>query len=166
MASACHNIDILICHNPCLCLSRQCDQGSQMPLSPQHEHIKLCSKTLSWAYLNFEVQMILYHWKGDVTAELEDKLRIIGCGEDTLHDLTLQGKESFFLDDAFFSSFNTGKRIISFALKENGLNQQKLQEIEESILHAYENIKEEFGDNTLLEMSYRHTLQTLSIFRL
>lgn len=121
---------------------------------------------MSWAYLNFETQMILYHGKGDITAELEEKLHLIGCDESTINDLSLQEKETFFLDDAFFSSLNTGKRIISFALQENGLNQQKLQEIEESIVHAYQNIKEEYGDDTLLEMSYRYTLQTLSIFRL
>ena len=137
-----------------------------MPLSHQHKHLRLCRKTLSWAYLNFEIQMILYQREGNITAELEEKLHLLGCDESILHDLSLQEKESLFLEDAFFSSLNTGKRIVSFALQENGLNQQKLQEMEESIIHAYEKIKEEYGDNALLDMSYQYSLQTLSIFRL
>lgn len=110
--------------------------------------------------------MILYKCKGEVPAELEEKLHTIGCDKNTLYDLSLQGQEALFADGAFFSSLNTGKRIISFALKENGLNQEKLQEIEESIVRAYNDAEKIYGGNELLNMSYRYSLQTLLVFRL
>jgi len=134
-------------------------------LSNIQNNFDLYSEMLSWAQLNFEVQSLLYKANVSISSSLENQLKELGYSGKPIQDLSPTEKKELFHKDSFFSYTQTGKRIVSFALKENGLNMDAFEQIEDSITSAYNDVKKAYGENKVLEKSYRHSLDTLEVFK-
>jgi len=124
------------------------------------------SKILSWALLNFQLQSFLYQEGGSEPENVTEELQEIGYKGTSIKELNEKDFANLFEKESFFSASQTGKRIASFALQENGLQQNRFQEIEDSITNAYRSVKKLDYENILLEQSYRHCMDTLSVFKL
>lgn len=135
-----------------------------------HKHLKksfeLSMKILSWAHLNFELQLFLSKRKEKLSQKVNEQLKEVGYSGKSIQDLEEKEYKKLFEKESFFSSSQTGKRIAAFALQANGLNQDHFDEIEESITNAYEDIKTLYKESILLEQSYQHSIDTLYVFRL
>lgn len=118
-----------------------------------------------WAYINFRLQAILCQNTPHPSEAIKRDLHKVGYEGIYFYELSDIQKRELLKRDAFFGSFQTGHRIVTFALKRSGLDKDMLNNIHESINSAYEAIVDEHGKGELLEASYRHTLQTLSVFR-
>lgn len=118
-----------------------------------------------WAYINFRLQIILYKNAPNLNESVRDDLLRVGYEGIHIDELSDIQKQELLKEDAFFSSFQTGHRIVTFALKRSGLDKDMLNSIHQSINRAYETVVREYGRGELSEISYRHTLQTLSVFR-
>ena len=140
-------------------------KGVQMYLSPNQEGPDLYLKTLSWARLNFELQSVLSQPKLPISAEIKKKLCEIGYAEEICNSPSPKEIEKLFKEGELLSCIKTGNRIVSFALKENGLSAKAFKKIEENITDAYLQVKELNTDNRLLDSSYAYTLQALAVFR-
>lgn len=123
-------------------------------------------KVLSWAHLNFELQLFLSKRKEKLSKKTDDQLKELGYHGRSIQDLEANEYKKLFEKESFFSASQTGKRIAAFALRLNGLNQDRFDEIEVSITNAYINIKDTYQGNKLLEQSYQHSLDTLCVFKL
>jgi len=134
-------------------------------LSNTHHSLNLDIKILMWAHLNFELQVSLHQLNASVPDAMKDKLQELGYAGKPINCLSQKEREALFQKEAFFSYSQTGKRIVAFALQQNGLNQKQFQKIEESITNAYKEVIKRSGENRLVEKSYRHTLDTLGIFK-
>jgi len=136
----------------------------------QHQNsqnsFNLSMKILSWAHLNFELQLFLSKKEESLSNKTNEQLAQIGYDGKSIEDLEDKEYKKLFEKESFFSSSQTGKRIAAFALRINGLNQEGFQEIEESIKNAYTDIKNTSKGNILLEQSYQHSLDTLCVFKL
>jgi len=113
-------------------------------------------KILSWAHLNFELQILLQH--NEISTQMQYQLQAIGYQGEIPNNRTL-----LFEDDGFFSTTQTSQRIATFTLKEVGLNKKLFEQAEKGIQNAYDEIKEKH--NILLDKSLKQTLQALSVFR-
>jgi len=130
------------------------------------KNFELSMKVLSWAHLNFELQLFLSKRKEKFSKKTNAQLIEIGYDGVSIQDLEEKEYKKLFERESFFSSSQTGKRIAAFALKMNGLNQDRFEEIEECITNAYIDITTSQKGNKLLEQSYQHTLDTLCVFKL
>ena len=131
----------------------------------RRENFELSLKVLSWAHLNFELQLFLSKLNEKFSDKTYQQLREIGYEGRPLQELTETEYKELFEKEAFFSSSQTGKRIAAFALKINGVNQDRFEEIEESITNAYKDIQLLSQEDKLLERSYLHCLDTLCVFK-
>ncbi len=125
---------------------------------------KFSNEIQEWAYINFSLQTFLYKDNlpsYEVVQSTLDKIGYKGRYRDILDDVK---KKEMIMQNAFFGSLQTGNRIVAFALSKSGLNRDMLRLIHESIECAYETVVQENGANELSEASYRHTMQTLSVF--
>ena len=118
-----------------------------------------------WAYTNFRLQVILYQNATQLSETIKKDLHRIGYEGVYFDELSDIQKQELLQGNAFFSSSQTGHRIVTFALKRSGLDRDMLNSIHQSINRAYETVVQEHGESELSEASYRHTLQTLSVFR-
>ena len=118
-----------------------------------------------WAYTNFRLQVILCQNATQLSETIKKDLHRIGYEGVYFDELSDIQKQELLQGNAFFGSFQTGHRIIAFALKRSGLDRDMLNNMQESINKAYRAIVQEHGESELSEASYRHTLQTLSVFR-
>ena len=118
-----------------------------------------------WAYTNFRLQTLLCKNSLCLSDTVKRELYQIGYEGEYFTELSDMQRQELLEEGSFFGSFQTGNRIVSFALKRSGLNRDNLDNIQESIDSAYEAIVKENGKSELSEASYRHTLQTLSVFR-
>ena len=130
------------------------------------EDLDTYTKVLSWALLNFQLQSFLHQARKDISENVYQDLEEVGYRGVCIKELSEREFQNLFQKESFFSSSQTGKRIVSFALQENGLKQNIFQEIEDSITDAYKEVKKLDLQNELLEQSYQHCIDTLSIFRL
>ncbi len=133
---------------------------------PNQKGFDLYLKTLAWARLNFELQSILSRSEHPISAETRKKLYTVGYPADSFNKLSAQEIQKLFNEGEFFSCIKTGNRIVTFALKENGLNKKTFTDIEKSITDAYEQIRQIDESNSLLDKSYNYTLEALAVFRL
>ena len=124
------------------------------------------SKVLSWALLNFQLQSFLHQGRKGSSENITQELEEVGYKGRCIRELSESEFQNLFQKESFFSSSQTGKRIVSFALQENGLKQDRFHEIEDSITNAYKDVRNVDSQNELLEQSYRHCMDTLSIFKL
>ena len=118
-----------------------------------------------WAYTNFKLQTILCQKHFAPNETIEKALASIGYDVTHFEKLNDKQKQDLIQENGFLGSFQTGHRIVTFALKRSGLDKDMLNKIHEDINRAYKTIVQEYGNAGLLETSYRHTLQTLSVFR-
>ena len=130
------------------------------------EDLDIYTKVLSWALLNFQLQNFLQQTRKDPSENVYKDLEEVGYKGVCIKELSEREFQNLFQKESFFSSSQTGKRIVSFALQENGLKQNGFQEIENSITAAYKEVKHLDSQSELLEQSYQHCMDTLSIFRL
>lgn len=130
------------------------------------EGCEFYQNSFSWAYLNFQLQSCLCRHQSDIPHDMDEKLQTLGYEGEPFSNLNTQEIEALFEQNAFFSCTKTGNRIVAFALKENGLDKDKFAQIEESITHAYRDAADLYGKSELLEMSYKQSIETLSVFRL
>ena len=136
-----------------------------MSISIRKKNFELYIKILSWAHLNFELQTLLHKGKEKISEELTKQLTALGYTGKKIQTMSQYEFKKLFEKESFFSSSATGKRIIGFALKENGLSQDRFQTIEDSITSAYTDVKSQYEDDKLLEQSYQHSIDTLCIFK-
>lgn len=118
----------------------------------------------SWAELNFYLQSTLYKKENFIFYTLDEKLDEVGYTGKDIRELKAYEYKKLFEKESFFSYSSTGKRIVAFALKLNGLNKEKFKDIENSITYAYRLIKKEYPQSVLLEKSYEHCLYILAVF--
>jgi len=118
-----------------------------------------------WAYINFRLQLMLCQKTPFNSKRVKKDLDMIGYEGICPDALNTMQKEELLETDAFFGYMQTGHRIITFALKKNGLNREMFDNIHKSIHTAYQEIIQEYEPNELIETSYKHCLQTLSVFR-
>ena len=130
------------------------------------EGFELSMKVLSWAHLNFQLQSFLLQTQDDIPREVKAQLDKIGYQGEDIRCLSKHQFNKLFEKESFFSASQTGKRIAAFALKENGLNQNRFSVLEESIFNAYIDVKKEQGSHPITDKSYQHCLDTLSVFKL
>jgi hypothetical protein len=135
------------------------------PNTPQ-DSLDTYSKVLSWALFNFHLQSFLHHSGRDIPENIDHELEKVGYTGTCMKELSEDEFQNLFTKEAFFSSSQTGKRIISFALQENGLNQEGFEEIEKSITKAYDDVKNVESQNELLKQTYQHCIETLCVFKL
>jgi len=129
------------------------------------QNLELYMKVLSWAHLNFELQSCLHQGKTSMSNTISKQLNRLGYTGKNIQNLTKSEFKKLFEKESFFSSSATGKRIAAFAIKENGLDQNSFETIEEGIKNAYADIKNHQKADPLLEQSYQHTMETLSVFK-
>ena len=128
--------------------------------TPQHDtfptNLTIYLKILSWAQLNFELQVLLQ--KGEFSSHMQEQLEAVGYQGPLPSNIAL-----LLENDGFFSQAQTSQRIASFTLKTIGLDKALFAQAEEGIKHAYKEVK--LTQNTLLDTSYKQTLKTLSVFK-
>ena len=129
-------------------------------------NFELSMQILSWAHLNFELQLFLSKKQDKISKQTNEQLKKIGYEGENIFNLHNNDYKKLFERESFFSFFQTGKRIVAFALEINGLNQDRFEEIEDSITNAYLDVKRFDEENQLLEQSYQHCLDTLCVFKL
>ena len=168
-----HNINII---NPytsiyqtlegyCMTLNKQALEAYTNHTQIQ-KNFELSMKILSWAHLNFELQLFLSKRKEKLSTKICQQIKELGYEGKKVQDLGEKEYKRLFEKESFFSASQTGKRIAAFALQLNGLNQDCFEEIEDSITNAYTDIKTSQEGNILLEQSYQHSLDTLCVFKL
>jgi len=118
-----------------------------------------------WAYINFQLQIMLCQNTPSISNTMKKELDIIGYKGICLDKLNNVQKEELIGIDSFFGHLQTGNRIIAFALKKSGLNRDIFNDIQDSIGAAYEDVVQKNGRHELVETSYQNSLQTLSVFR-
>jgi hypothetical protein len=118
-----------------------------------------------WTYINFLLQSFLLQHSSVPKETIKKALNVIGYERDSFDTLDAKQKWSLMQENGFFGPFQTGNRIVTFALKASGLNKDMFHCVQEDINSAYETILLEYGENELFEASFRHTLKTLSVFR-
>ena len=123
-------------------------------------------KVLSWAHLNFQLQSFLLLTKEEISPVIKKQLQKVGYTGEDINYLNDRQFNELFECESFFSASQTGKRIAAFALKENGLNQNRFSSLEDSITNAYKDVKKEQLEHHLLDESYKHCMETLSVFKL
>ena len=120
------------------------------------KNLAIYLKILSWAHLNFEIQMLLQ--KEELATLTQDQLETVGYKGPLPENISL-----LFEDNGFFSKAQTSQRIASFTLKTIGLDKTLFTQAEKGIRNAYEDVKQ--NHNTLLDTSFEQTLRTLSVFK-
>ena len=120
---------------------------------------------LDWAYLNFEILIRLQEGDIYLSTAFQKQLDCVGYLGEAIDTLNKEEREKLLHHDGFFSCSQTGKRIVVFALQENGLNKKRFEEIEKSIMYAYKEVKKGHINCAGLEKSYHYTLETLNIFK-
>ncbi len=118
-----------------------------------------------WVYINFTLQTVLSQNLFMPNETIEKALDSIEYDGTSFDELSDRQKRDLIQENGFFSSCQTGNRIVAFALKRSGLNRDMLNSIQENIDNAYTSVIQEHGKSKLLEASYKHTLQTLSVFK-
>ena len=101
--------------------------------------------------------------------ELSDKAKqqfqTIGYKGEFPLNFSKEKRASLFAEEEFFSYTQTGRRIVSYALKENGMNPGRFEQIENAINDAYKDVKSKRGEHPLLEETYLYSLATLNVFK-
>ncbi len=118
----------------------------------------------TWAHINFDLQAHLYcSPSGHLSAEQIKHLRALGyAGEIPLNQTS---REHLFQGEAFFSISQTGKRIAAYVLQSDGVNLQRFEESERNIYRAYVDVQKQYPPQTLIEKTFQHVLETLSVFK-
>ena len=118
---------------------------------------------LLWARMNFELQFFL-NQKNPIFDESTQiylsELNYCGKSLQNLH----KNERDELVKNGFFSSMQTGRRIIAFALKQGEFNKTLLLTIERGVTDAYSNVISNLGKTALLKQTYKDSMQMLSIF--
>ncbi len=126
---------------------------------------KLSIDIYHWAYANFQLQHFLLHDVSIPNETIENDLDTIGYKGTSFDTLNESQRWDLIKEDGFFGPFQTGNRIVTFALKRSGLDKDMFDYAQKGINRAYETVLLEYGKNDLSEASYHHSLQTLAVFR-
>ena len=127
------------------------------------DSFELYMKMLSWAHLNFDMQSFLLCENHPLNERREEALQTLGYTHHIPENI-LERKQ-LFEREGFFSVSQTGKRIVAYVLQNNGLDQSKFEQIEESIQSAYQDVKAHYPPNDLLDKTLQHALDTLAVFK-
>ena len=119
---------------------------------------------LAWTHLNLAMQAFI-HACMDADLDEQHKEHLSRLGFEGTIPQNDHDKKQLFAGEGFFSVSQTGKRVASYVLKINGLDQEGFSRIEKSIHHAYQDVKDNYPSHTLIDRTFTHIMDTLSVFK-